>query len=160
MIIPTLWDRLHIDFNASGPFLGLVMSSYSISGVLCGLVMGKLSDQKSNRTKPYYLFCIVFCVFGHMLYFVGVNKYVILLARTVSGLCLGATTVALAYIAKTSSIKSRTSLISLVMASRQLGLMVGPVFNLFLRETHFKLFGVFVVDKKSSPGKLLFLFNH
>ncbi len=94
-----------------------------------------------------------------MLYFVGVNKYVILLARTVSGLCLGATTVALAYIAKTSSIKSRTSLISLVMASRQLGLMVGPVFNLFLRETHFKLFGVFVVDKKSSPGKLLFLFN-
>lgn len=156
VIIPTLWDRLHVDFKASGPFLGLVMSSYSISGVLCGLVMGKLSDKQYTRTKLYYLFCIFFCIVGHILYFFGINKYLILVARTISGLCLGATTVALAYIAKTSSIKSRTTLISLVMASRQLGLMVGPVFNLFLRKTHFKLFNTFVVDRKSSPGKLNF----
>lgn len=152
VIIPTLWDRLHIDFKASGPFLGLVMSSYSISGVLCGLVMGKLSDKQATRTKLYYLFCIFFCILGHSMYFIGISKYLILAARTISGLCLGATTVALAYIAKTSSMKSRTSLISLVMASRQLGLMVGPVFNLFLRKTHFKLFNTFVVDRKSSPG--------
>lgn len=40
VIIPTLWDRLSIDFEASGAFMGLVLSSYSLSGVVCGLVMG------------------------------------------------------------------------------------------------------------------------
>ncbi len=153
LVIPTLWDRLHIDFNASGTFMGVVISMYSASGVLCGLVMGKISDDRPTKIKIFYLFCTFFSIFGHVLYFIGINKWVVLLARIISGLCLGCTTVALAYIAKTSSLKQRTSLISLVMASRQLGLMLGPAFNLFLRETHFLLFDTFVVDRKSSPGK-------
>lgn len=41
VIIPTLWDRLSIDYEASGAFMGLVISSYSLSGVICGLIMGK-----------------------------------------------------------------------------------------------------------------------
>ena len=40
VIIPTLWDRLNIDYEASGAFMGLVLSSYSLSGVICGLIMG------------------------------------------------------------------------------------------------------------------------
>lgn len=40
VIIPTLWDRLSVDFDASGSFMGLVLSSYSLSGVICGLIMG------------------------------------------------------------------------------------------------------------------------
>lgn len=40
VIIPTLWDRLSVDFDASGSFMGLVLSSYSLSGVICGLLMG------------------------------------------------------------------------------------------------------------------------
>ena len=75
-----------------------------------------------------------------------------LLARGISGLCLGAGTVALAYVAKTTTEQKRTSVISLKMATRQLGLMLGPAFNLFLRKLNFKLFDTFVVDRKSSPG--------
>ncbi len=152
LVIPTLWDRLHIDHNASGTFMGVVISVYSASGVLCGLIMGKISDDRPTKIKIFYLFCTSFSIIGHILYFIGINKWMILFARLISGLCLGCTTVALAYIAKTSSLKQRTSLISLVMASRQLGLMLGPAFNLFLRETNFLLFDIFVVDRKSSPG--------
>jgi len=42
VIIPTLWDRLSIDYESSGAFMGLVLSSYSLSGVICGLIMGNI----------------------------------------------------------------------------------------------------------------------
>ena len=98
---------------------------------------------------------IFFGIAGHLLYFVGVNKWVILLGRVISGLCLGASTVLLAYIAKTSNERQRTSVISLVMASRQIGLMLAPAFNLFLRKFNFYLFDTILVDRKSSPGAFM-----
>jgi ceroid-lipofuscinosis MFS transporter 7 len=151
VIIPTLWDRLNQNFGAGGTFMGLVMSSYSLSGVICGLIMGKLSDE-INKTKMFYLISIIFGIVGHLMYFVGVNKYVLLFARAVSGISLGCTSVVLASIAKTTTDKQRTGVISLVMASRQFGLMFGPAFNLFLRRMNFTLFDMFQVDRKSSPG--------
>ena len=151
VIIPTLWERLHVDYQSSGSFMGLVMSSYSTFGVICGFIMGYLSD-KIPETKPFYLIAMLFSISGHLLYFVGINKYFILLARILSGLCLGASTVALAYIARTTSQKQRTNVISIVMATRQLGLMLGPAFNIFLRKANYLLFNTFPIDKKSSPG--------
>ena len=151
VILPTLWDRLHIDYGASGTFMGFVISAYSFSGVCCGLVMGKLADQVA-RTKPFYLIAIVFAIVGHLVYFVGIDKYVILAARAISGMCLGASTVALAYVARTTDAKQRIGVISLIMASRQLGLMLGPAFNLFLRKLDFRLADRFDVDRKSAPG--------
>lgn len=153
VIIPTLWDRLTIDFEATGVFMGIVLSSYSLSGVLSGIIMGKLSDD-SVRTKLFLLISIVFGLSGHVLYFLGISKYVILLARVITGVSLGASTVLLAYVAKTTNESQRTSIISLVMASRQIGLMFAPAFNIFLRKSQFYLFNVtwLYVDRKSVPG--------
>ncbi len=151
VIIPTLWDRLSVDFNATGAFMGIVISAYSFSGVICGLLMGKLSDH-TIKTKPFYLIAIVLAATGHLLYFIGINKYVILIARLISGLSLGASTVALAYVARTTSEKERIGVISIIMASRQMGLMFGPAFNIFLRKTNFVIMGQFVVNRKTVPG--------
>ena len=156
VIIPTLWDRLSVDYGASGTFMGLVMSSYSLTGVVFGLLLGKLSDSV-NKTKYFYLICMTFSILGHMLYFVGINKYGILAARSISGLGLGASPVALAYIAKTTNEKQRISVLACIMGSRQIGLMFGPAFNIFLRKTNFYLFDTFLVDRKSSPGLLMVL---
>ena len=153
VILPTLWDRLNDDYGASGSFMGLVMSSYSFTGVICGLIMGKLSDT-TKKTKPFLLIASVFSIIGHLLYFVGINKFVLLLARAISGLGLGASTCAISYVARTTTAKQRTSVISIIMACRQLGLMFGPAFNLFLRKSNFYLFQ-FKVDRKSSPGLLM-----
>ena len=100
---------------------------------------------------------IVLGVLGHILYFVGINKYIILVARAISGIGLGCSTVILAYIARTTTDRQRTSVISLVMASRQIGLMFGPAFNVFLRKFNFLLFNTFLVDRKSSPGLFMAL---
>lgn len=157
VIIPTLWDRLSKDYDASGTFMGLVLSSYSLSGVVSGLVMGKLSDEV-NKTKPFFLIAILFGMSGHVLYFLGINKWLILTARVVSGACLGASSVLLAYIAKTSNELQRTSVISLVMACRQIGLMLAPAFNLFLRRLNFYVFDTrILVDRKSAPGAFMAL---
>ncbi len=153
VIIPTLWDRLK-SMDSSGSFMGLIISSYSITGVFSGLIMGYISD-KVKKTKIFFLLSIFFAFSGHLIYFAGTNQYFLLLARTISGLCMGAGTVALAYIAKTTTEKDRTSLIACVMATRQFGLMIGPAFNFFLMKLDFKLFDQFVVDRKSSPGLLM-----
>ena len=54
VIIPTLWDRLKIDMQSTGTFMGLVISAYSATGVISGLIMGYLSDQM-NKTKIFFL---------------------------------------------------------------------------------------------------------
>jgi len=131
--------------------MGLVISGYSASGVISGLIMGYISDQV-QRSKIFFLVSILMAAIGHFIYFIGISKYVILIGRIISGVCLGAGTVALAYIAKTTNEKQRTSVISIVMATRQFGLMFGPAFNLFLRKLNFKLFNQFEVNRKSAPG--------
>ena len=150
VILPTLWDRLHLDFNASGTFMGLVLSSYMLMCVICGFIMGPISD-RVERTKIFYVVGIICTIIGEFLYFMGINKYVILASKLISGVVGGADPVGYAYIAKTTTKKRRLTIIGILMASRQLGLMFGPAFNLFLRKTNFMLFG-FPVNRLSSPG--------
>jgi hypothetical protein len=121
VIIPTLWDRLSNDYNGTGVFMGFVISAYSLCGVISGFIMGKMSDDMKN-TKIFYLVSILFAIFGQCLYFFGISKYFILLSRCICGVSLGASPVALAYIARTTTEKQRTSIISLIMASRQIGI--------------------------------------
>lgn len=158
VIIPTLWERLNKDFGGDGLFMGVVISAYSFSGVVSGFFMGKLSDE-INSTKIFYISSTLFAIAGHIIYFLGISKYLILVSRCVCGFSLGASTVALAYIARTTSTEKRTGIISLVMASRQIGLMFGPGFNFFLRIFDFNLFGIewLRCDRKSSPGLFMFI---
>ena len=151
VIIPTLWERLSVDFNSSGVYMGVVISAYSFSGVISGFIMGQISD-RINRTKFFNIIAIIFAICGHALYFIGISKYLILASRCISGISIGAGTVALAYIARTKSEKMRTSVISIIMASRQFGLMFGPAFNFFLRKFNFMIFDRFLCDRKSAPG--------
>jgi ceroid-lipofuscinosis MFS transporter 7 len=153
VILPTLWDRLHLEFKASGSFMGVVISSYMFSGVICGLIMGPISD-KINQTKIFYLIGTFLTMIGQFLYFLGINKFFILASRLISGCVGGAVPVAFAYIAKTTSDKQRLTIMAILMASRQLGLMLGPAFNLFLRKTDFVFIG-FTVNRWSSPGMLM-----
>lgn len=93
-----------------------------------------------------------------MLYFLGINKHIILASRALSGLGNGSLSIAYAFVAKTTNMKQRTSIISLIMAMRQLGLMIGPAFNIFLRiiNTTVNIGGFYLtIDRKTSPGLLL-----
>ena len=146
---------MHEDFNANGIFMGTTISAFSISGVISGLYMGKLSDS-INFTKPILLIGNLFEILGNLIYFIAINKWLILISRFISGIGMGVTPVLVADIAKRTSKEERTSILTLVLSCRQLGLMLGPVFNLFLSKFHFKI-SVFKITNKNSPGFFMFI---
>jgi ceroid-lipofuscinosis MFS transporter 7 len=155
VILPTIWDYMHESFNANGIFMGTTISAFSISGVISGLYMGKLSDS-INFTKPILLIGNLFEIMGNFIYFVAINKWLLLMSRFISGIGMGVSPVLVADIAKRTSKDERTSILTLVFSCRQLGLMLGPVFNLFLSKFHFK-FSIFNITDKNSPGFFMFI---
>ena len=155
VILPTIWDYMHESFNANGIFMGMTISAFSISGVISGLYMGKLSDSISF-TKPILLIGNLFEIVGNFIYFIAINKWLLLMSRFISGIGMGVSPVLVADIAKRTSKEERTSILTLVFSFRQLGLMLGPVFNLFLSKFHFK-FSIFNVTDKNSPGFFMFI---
>lgn len=62
-------------------------------------------------------------------------------------------------IARTSRKKERTVAFSIFMSARQVGLVIGPGLNLFLRICNFKL-GPFIVDKYRSPAVSYYFWQH
>ena len=74
------------------------------------------------------------------------------------GIGVSAGAVLFGEIARTSDKKRRTVAFSIFMSARQVGLVIGPGLNLFLRICNFNL-GPFKVDKFRSPAVSILLFS-
>lgn len=156
VILPTIWDYIHEDFNANGMFMGLMLSAFSLSGSIAGVFMGQWSD-KRHSSKLIIVIANLFEIIGNLIYCLGINKYMLLLSRFISGIGMGASPVLLALIARHTKETDRTSTISYVMSSRQLGLMFGPVFNFFLRKFNLDISNYVFIDYKNAPGFFMFI---
>lgn len=88
VILPTAFDYVKTMANAD-IYVGLILSSYSISGSIMGIVMGKISDV-TGKVKLLILIAAVFEIAGNILYFAGKNIRIVLLGRFVSGVGMGA----------------------------------------------------------------------
>ena len=73
------------------------------------------------------------------------------LRDVVLGIGAGATAVLFGEISRTTTQKERTAAFTIVIAISEMGLIIGPAMNLFLRHLDYK-FGPFVLDKYTSPG--------
>lgn len=69
----------------------------------------------------------------------------------IKGVGVGAGAILFGEIARTSSKKQRTTAFAIFMSTRQIGLVVGPACNLFLRACSFAI-GPFKVNKWTSPA--------
>ena len=67
------------------------------------------------------------------------------------GIGAGATAVLFGEISRTTTQKQRTAAFTIVIAISEMGLIIGPAMNLFLRHLDYK-FGPFVLNKYTSPG--------
>ncbi|XP_006821616.2 uncharacterized protein LOC102807499 [Saccoglossus kowalevskii] len=85
------------------------------------------------------------------MYFVGISKYFLILSRLVAGVGSGAGAAIFAQITHTTTDKERTAAISVAMAARQVGLLIGPGLNLFLEHLNFWI-GPWHVNALSAPG--------
>lgn len=149
VILPTIWMYLQT-LGAAPYFLGLGLSAFSLSGLLCGPLFGLWSDH-TRTTKGVILFSNVFEIIGNFMYFLGYSKWLLLGSRFVAGIGTGAGSSIFGFLTRNTASEDRATVFAVVMACRQVGLLIGPAFNIFLRLCDFQL-GPFVVNKYTAPG--------
>lgn len=88
VILPTAFDYVKTMANAD-IYVGLILSSYSISGSITGIIMGKISDV-TGKVKLLILISTLFEIVGNILYFAGGNIRLVILGRLVAGVGMGA----------------------------------------------------------------------
>ncbi|XP_067851390.1 major facilitator superfamily domain-containing protein 8 isoform X1 [Heptranchias perlo] len=149
VILPTIWAYLQT-LHAEPYFLGLGLSAFSFSGLIAGPIFGHVSD-RTRRTKSIILIANLFEIAGNFMYFMGYSKWLLLGSRLVAGIGTGAGACIFGYLTRSTTTEERATVFAVVMAARQVGLLIGPGFNLFLRLCNFNL-GPFEVNKYTSPG--------
>ena len=149
VIIPTLYLYIK-DLGGNEGFYGLTFAAFCTSGLFSSPIFGRVTDHV-RKTKICVLVANVFEIGGNVMYFVANSKYMVLGGRMVSGVGMGAAASIFAQLAWTSTEKERTSVFSLALAMRQLGIMIGPALNIFLEKLKFKL-GPFEVNENTIPG--------
>ncbi|XP_053739893.1 major facilitator superfamily domain-containing protein 8 [Synchiropus splendidus] len=154
VILPTIWRYLQI-LEAPPYFLGLGLSAFSLSALITGPIFGCWSD-RSKTTKHIVLFSNLFEIAGNLMYFIGYSKWLLLFSRLVAGIGAGAGSSIFGFLTRSTRPQERAGIFAAIMAGRQVGLLIGPAFNLFLRLCDFKV-GPFVVNKYTSPGLFMCL---
>ncbi|XP_044290330.1 uncharacterized protein LOC123025565 [Varanus komodoensis] len=154
VILPTIWAYLQT-LDAEPYFLGLGISAFSFAGLITGPLFGYWSD-RTQRTKTVILFANLFQIAGNFMYFVGGSKWMLLSSRLVAGVGTGAGASVFGYLTRSTAPQERATVFAAVMACRQVGLLIGPACNLFLRLCNFQV-GPFVVNKFTSPGLFMAL---
>nr|XP_039252377.1 uncharacterized protein LOC120329693 [Styela clava] len=152
VILPTLNEYL-IYLDGPTAFFGITISAFSFTGLISSPVYGRIAD-KTNANKLCAIVSCLFGIVGNFLYFVGRDYRLLLGARLITGLGNGASSSYLGMVVRTTTTKQRTGVITLVVFMREIGVIIGPGFNLILSRINFKL-GPFAVDQFSSPGLLL-----
>uniref|UniRef100_A0A4W5PMP6 Major facilitator superfamily (MFS) profile domain-containing protein n=1 Tax=Hucho hucho TaxID=62062 RepID=A0A4W5PMP6_9TELE len=154
VILPTIWRYLQT-LGAAPYFLGLGLSAFSLSGLLSGPLFGHWFD-KTHATKKIILFANLFEIVGNFMYFMGYSKWLLISSRLVAGVGTGAGSSIFGFMSRCTAHEDRSTVFASVMACRQVGLMIGPALNLFLRLCDFQL-GPFVVNKYTAPGLFMCL---
>uniref|UniRef100_H2Z500 Major facilitator superfamily (MFS) profile domain-containing protein n=1 Tax=Ciona savignyi TaxID=51511 RepID=H2Z500_CIOSA len=126
------------------------MASFSLTGLLSAPIYGRFTDL-TGSTKAAVIFSNIFEIGGNFMYFVASSPYMVLGSRLIAGIGSGSGSSILGMISRNTTKERRTAVFSQLMSLRQLGLLIGPAFNLFLRKLDFYLFG-FHVNLYSAPG--------
>ncbi|CAF2519633.1 unnamed protein product [Rotaria sp. Silwood2] len=155
IILPTAWGYLNSfgELQHGGIVIGGLLAGFALSGSIAGLIFGYLSDI-GYSLKQLSIIGIGFKIIGNLLYFVGINFYVVIIARLITGIGMGLVPPTLAEISRRSTPDKRTQLLAKILACRQIGLFVGPCFTIICRKMNFKLLGLHVT-LYNSPGLLM-----
>ncbi|CAF1029115.1 unnamed protein product [Didymodactylos carnosus] len=155
IILPTAWGYIkqYMQFHYGGVVMGLLLSVFALSGAIAGIILGYLTD-KGYRLKRLVIISLLFKIVGNILYFLGINIYFIILSRLIAGIGMGVVPPLLAELSRRSTPKTRTQLLSKILACRQIGLLFGPCFTIILKQMNFKI-GAKQVTMYNSPGLIM-----
>lgn len=119
-LLPFYAQELH-----ATPFqIGLLFSSYSLTQLLFAPLLGRLSDRVGRR--PVLLASIAGGAACYLLFALASTYWVLLLARSLSGVAAANYAIAQAYMADVSAPEERSKAMGLVGAAFGLGFVLGP----------------------------------
>ncbi|XP_046852886.1 multidrug resistance protein 2-like [Xenia sp. Carnegie-2017] len=153
VIIPTLWLFLQHTFDAKESYYSIVLSAFSFSSLITSPFFGAWIDF-TRKTKITLLVGLIFEIGGNFLYFIAKSKHIVLAGRLLCGVGDGVGSVLFALIVRTSSVEERSSVLSLALAARQIGTVLGPALNLATKYSNFHV-GPFLVNAYRAPGILM-----
>lgn len=90
IILPTAWGYINkfLQYHYGGLVMGILLSVFALSGAIAGIILGYLND-RGTSLKRLVLFGILFKIVGNLLYFIGINIYIIVLSRLIAGIGMG-----------------------------------------------------------------------
>jgi len=158
VIFPTLWQYL---LSLGVPqedtyWMGLTMAAMTVTDIVTGLLVGRLVDV-TNRVKRIVTCLNVFQLAGAILYTMAPSAPFILASRLLTGCGKSIAVVFLADICQSTPKDKRTPILLLFNIAMQVGLLVGPACNMFLRIVDVQLGSWLCINKLNAPGVLLFL---
>lgn len=158
VIFPTLWEFLQSlgVLPSQTYWLGLCLSSMTVTDMLTGLAVGKLLDVGQFSVKRLVVILNCCQIAGACLYLLSCSQYMILASRLVSGLGKSITIVFLTDICRSTQLSERTPVLLVFNIAFQLGLLLGPGFNLVLSQLDL-VTALGRLNKLNSPGLLLAL---
>jgi len=77
-----------MQFHYGGFVMGILLSVFALSGAIAGIILGYLNDTGISL-KRLVLFGIMFKIIGNILYFIGINIYIVILSRLIAGIGMG-----------------------------------------------------------------------
>ena len=93
------------------------------------------------------------------MYFAAIDPYMVLGSRLVAGLGSGSGSSIFGMISRSTAKEERTAAFSRFMSLRQIGLVIGPAFNLVLRKMNFYI-GPLHVNSYTVPGVSILKFKY
>ena len=151
VVIPTLWPFL-ATFDATTAYYGLTFAAFSIAALISGPIVGALID-RYRHPKAVFLLAALAQVGGNAIYMTARSRHAVLAARFACGAAFGAIeTTLLSHLARATRRRGRTALFALLLAARQSGLLIGPVFNVGLCQLDFRLGDGVRVNAFTAPG--------
>lgn len=90
IILPTAWGyiKTFMQYHYGGFVMGILLSVFALSGAIAGIILGYLNDIGVSL-KRLVLFGIMFKIVGNLLYFIGINIYIVILSRLIAGIGMG-----------------------------------------------------------------------
>mmetsp|Transcript_13265 Transcript_13265/g.37840 ORF Transcript_13265/g.37840 Transcript_13265/m.37840 type:complete len:573 (+) Transcript_13265:308-2026(+) len=153
-VVPSVPFYLEI-LGAAPSFLGWVVSFYSLGQFVGSPTAGWLADRLSSKRMLTMSSTLGF--FSSVLYAVAPNHWFVLISRVLTGVSAGIEfTTELAYIARNTTEKERTTFLASVTAVNVVGFILGPALTTALSTLDFTIFGL-AVNQYTGPGWLLVL---
>ena len=123
VIFPTLWEYLQ---SLGVPpdqtwWLGVCLSSMTVTDMLMGLVVGRVMDIGQVKIKMIVLVLNCSQIAGASLYLVSWSQHLVMVSRLVSGLGKSITIVFLTDICRTTNITERTPVLLIFNIAFQIG---------------------------------------